>query len=894
MRAPERPPTSKPAACAGPPKGGSGQVPDAAKPHKGGASQPPEQAQPALVEAALAAESGGRTGHLGPGLTRLVAGTAVLWSLFQLWISSPLPFLVGVGVVNDTIQRSIHLAFGIFLAYLCYPRAKSSPRDRVPLADWALALLATGCAAYLAMFYTELSGRPGLPTALDIGVFVLGVGCLLEATRRVLGWPMTLMALVFLAYMFLGPWMPELIAHKGASLSRAASHQWLSTEGVFGVALGVSTSFVFLYVLFGAMLDRAGAGNYLTRVAFSLLGHLRGGPAKAAVLSSGLNGIISGSSVANVLTGGNVTIMLMKRVGYTPVKAGAIEVASSSNGQIMPPVMGAAAFLMVEYLNLPYSEIIRHAFLPAVLAYLSLLYIVHLEALKAGMRSLPRPSSPWRERLVNWGITIASLLILVRGGLWLTEWLPELLGESATAVAVLLVAGVFLALVWMSARYPEEDHELALEEATHLPPARPTVLGGLYFVVPIWALIWNLMVLEQSAALAAFWACAITAAMLLVQRPLVAWFRHRPLAGTWRRGARELVESLEHGARNMIGIAIATATAGIIVGAVSLTGIGQVLANVVETLSFGSLAAVLVLTALLSLVLGMGLPTTANYIVVSTLLAPVIVTLAAGHGMELPLIAVHLFVFYFGIMADSTPPVALAAYAAAGLSGADPLKTGIQGFIYELRTAILPFMFVFNTELLLIGVSSPLHLAWVASTGVVACFAFASATQGWGWVENRKWESALLIVAMILLLRPDVLRDQFHPPYTRHAADAVPNLANLAPRDQPLRLRLRIDEGAESSERTFALKLPAGAKGDALEALGLTVEPDGELLKVVDVAIDSVAERSRIDIAKRNFIIGLETRNPQPWKGWFALPGLLLVGAVVWSQRRRLALASRG
>ncbi len=594
---------------------------------------------------------------------------------------------------------------------MCYPLWKRAPRRYVPAYDWALAAIAVFCASYPFVFHAALSARPGSPTPFDIAVAVAGLVTLLEATRRCLGLPMTIMGLVFLGYTFGGPYMPDLIAHKGASLARAASHMWLTTEGVFGIALGVSTSFVFLYVLFGAMLDQAGAGNYLTRVAFALMGHMRGGPAKVSVLSSGLNGLISGSSVANVLTGGNVTILLMKRVGYTPVKAGAIEVASSSNGQIMPPVMGAAAFLMVEYINMPYTEIVKHAFLPAILAYLSLFYIVHLEAVKAGMRGLPRRASPLRDRLIGWGFTISGTVVIVWVGLRLTEWIPRVFGEAASVVAGAGVLAVYVGTLWLSARYPSAgDEELKPEEMIELPATQPTVLAGIFYILPLFILIWCLMVLEQSPGLAAFYACAFMAVMLVTQRPLLAYFRRQAIAGTVRHGVRDLYRSLELGGRNMLGIAIATATAGIIVGTVSLTGIGQVLAAVVEQLSGGSLMGVLVLTAMLSLILGMGLPTTANYIVVATLLAPVIVTLAASHGLDVPLIAIHLFVFYFGIMADATPPVALAAYAAAGLSGADPLKTGVQGFIYEMRTAILPFMFVFNTELLLIDIGSPLHL----------------------------------------------------------------------------------------------------------------------------------------------------------------------------------------
>jgi TRAP transporter 4TM/12TM fusion protein len=859
-----------------------------------------------LIDQVVAAESGARQPR---GRTRgLIVNLAVAWSLFQLWISSPLPFWVAQAapalqkfvMFNDTMARAIHLSFAVFLVYLAYPMRRKSPRDRVPAGDWLLALAAAFCASYLYLFHAELSARPGRPTAFDIGVSCAGVVLLLEATRRCLGKPMMIMGVVFLAYMFAGQHMPDLIAHKGASLSRAASHLWLTTEGVFGVALGVSTSFVFLYVLFGAMLDKAGAGNYLTRVAFALMGHMRGGPAKAAVLSSGLNGLISGSSVANVLTGGNVTIMLMKRVGYSPVKAGAIEVASSSNGQIMPPVMGAAAFLMVEYVNIPYSEIIRHAFLPAILAYLSLLYIVHLEALKVGMVGLPRRISPLKQRLLGWAFTIAGTLVIVQVCLKLTEWIPRWFGEAATLVVGAVVMLVYVGLVAYSARWPDTaSAELDAEALSQLPETKPTLLGGLFYIVPIFILVWCLMVLEQSPGLAAFYACTFMALMLVTQRPLIAFFRRRAGHGAFRHGWLDLYQSLELGGRNMVGIAIATAVAGIIVGTVSLTGIGQVLAGVVEQLSLGSLMMALVLTAVLSLILGMGLPTTANYIVVATLLAPVIVSLSASHGLEVPLIAVHLFVFYFGIMADATPPVALAAYAAAGLSGADPLETGIQGFIYEIRTAILPFMFVFNTELLMIGIGSWWHFGWVVLSALVACLAFAAATQGHFFTRNRAWETAALVFVTFSLFRPDVYRDWFYAPYRVAPVQEMQAAIDALKVGDNMRLRIEVETKdkagkTEAGQRTFILPVTEGPAPARLQRVGLELDatPKDGKLEIVDIVVDSQAERARLDVGDRNRLVGIEVRNPQPAKEWFALPALLLLALVIGVQRRRLARES--
>ncbi len=371
-------------------------------------SRPSSDAE--LEELVASSDSGSRKPLGMPG--KLLVGVAAAWSLFQLWIASPLPFILGFGAVNATQARSIHLAFALFLAYTAYPALKRSPRDRVPLQDWVLALAAAACASYIFLFYAELSTRPGAPILQDVIVGVVGILLLLEATRRALGPPLMIVASIFIIYSLAGPYMPGILAHRGVSLYGLINHQWLTTQGVFGIALGVSTSFVFLFVLFGALLDKAGAGNYFIKVAFSLLGHYKGGPAKAAVVASGMTGLISGSSIANVVTTGTFTIPMMKRVGFSAEKAGAVEVASSVNGQIMPPVMGAAAFLMVEFIGISYVEVIKHAFLPALISYIALIYIVHLEALKANMQGLPtsNPYKPWLHKVVGF---LAGLLLLM-------------------------------------------------------------------------------------------------------------------------------------------------------------------------------------------------------------------------------------------------------------------------------------------------------------------------------------------------------------------------------------------------------------------------------------------------------------------------------------------------
>ncbi|MGY3928523.1 TRAP transporter permease [Aeromonas simiae] len=819
----------------------------------------------------------------------VIAGLALLWSLFQLWIASPLPFMVGVGVLNDTETRSIHLAFAILLAYLVFPALRSSPRDRVPLPDIALGVIGALVAGYLFLAYTQLAQRPGNLTTMDFTVACIGIPLLLEAARRALGPALAVIALVFLAYSLAGPWMPGLLAHRGVSLNALANHQWITTEGVFGIALGVSTSFVFLFVLFGALLERAGAGHYFIQLAFSLLGHLRGGPAKAAVVASALTGVISGSSIANVVTTGTFTIPMMKRVGFSKEKAGAVEVASSVNGQIMPPVMGAAAFLMVEYVGIPYVEIIKHAFLPAAISYIALLYIVHLEALKLGMQPIGnRQPRPWLRRLTGFAFgaaLISGLSLAVYYGL---GWLKPALGDYALPGIAALLLVAYLGLLKIAASnepLPAEDPEKTLDE---LPQTRAVLLSGLHFLLPVVVLVWCLMVERLSPGLSAFWGSVMLIAILLTQRPLLNWLRTdgKHDYGSFGDGVVDLREGLIAGARNMIGIGIATATAGIIVGAVSQTGVGLVLADLVEMLSMGNLLLMLLLTALLSLILGMGLPTTANYIVVSSLLAPVIVTLGQQNGLIVPLIAVHLFVFYFGIMADVTPPVGLASFAAAAVSKGDPIKTGLTAFYYSLRTAALPFLFIFNTDLLLINVDFA-HGVLIFIVATIAILIFAAATQGYFLVKSRWYESALLLLVAFTLFRPGFWMDMIHDPYRNTAPAELAQTMGQVEADSTLRLRIEGEDAVGKLHRfTVLLPVPDGESGERrLEHLGITLyEQDGKTL-IDNVAFGSTAADLGLEFDQQILSVQAPTERWRKELMW--LPGLLLLGGIVLLQRRR-------
>ncbi|HMO47338.1 MAG TPA: TRAP transporter permease [Rubrivivax sp.] len=846
-----------------------------------------EKASAELQELVAEADTGRREPR---GFARqLIFGTALAWALFQLWYASPLPFALRFGVLNDTEARSIHLAFALFLAFLAWPAFKRSPRDRIPAADVLLALAGAFAGGYLLLFYAQLATRPGQPTTLDIVVASAGLLLLLEATRRTVGWPMAALAILFIAYSMLGPYMPEVLAHKGASLNRMLSHMWLTTEGVFGIALGVSTSTIFVYVLFGALLDRGGGGNYMMQVSFAALGHLRGGPAKVAVVSSALNGMISGSSVSNVVSGGIFTIPLMKKSGYGGVKAGAIETMSSVDGQIMPPVMGAATFLMVEYVGIPYSEIIKHAALPALLSYIGLFYIVHLEALKLKMQPIVRREPrPLRERALRLALGVSGSIVVVSLLFYLLSACQALLGAAAPYAIGAIMTALYLVAVRTAARGPELPQDIDIDHPRAM-AIWPTVQGGLHYLLPIGTLIWCLMIEELSPSLSAFWAIVVLLLLMLTQRWLTEFFRGRSTQGTLRTGFGETVRGLNDGARNMIGIGVATATAGIIVGGITLTGVGLRMIEFVELVSQGNVMMMLLFTAFVCLVLGLGVPTTANYVLVATLMAPVVVELGARSGLVIPLIAVHLFVFYYGIMGDITPPVGLATFAAAAISGEDAIQTGIQGSIYALRTVILPFIWIFNTQLLLIDVHSSAELVRVVVASTVATLMFAAVTMGWLRIKNRLWETALLALAVLLLFRPDYFMDRLAPPAREAPAAQVFEIAKEAPSDATLAMLIKGStlEGDDIT-KTVALQLgEAGPDGRRrLADAGLQLVPLGEQIQVGNVRFGSRARRGGFEPGWDVAAVLVPTGAPSPHG--FYLPAFALIALVWWNQGRRM------
>ena len=618
---------------------------------------------------------------------KLVSFIAVSWALYQLALPS-------VVVINSTTRRAIHLAFAMSLLFLLTPFFKKPKKflfffpgkDRIPITDMILAALGAGSALYLALDYEKIALRAGIPIFRDIIFGIILVLLLLEATRRSIGPALPVIALLFTGYAFWGPYMPDIMAFKGVSLTKYMSNITLSSEGIYGIPLGVSTSIVYLYVLFGALLDNAGAGRFFTRLAISVLGGFKGGAAKAAVVASGFTGIVSGSSIANIVTTGPFTIPLMKKIGYPPKKAAAVEVAASTDGQLMPPIMGAAAFIIAEYVNVPYIEVVKAAAIPALVSYFGLFCITHLEASKLGIEGLA----------------------------------------------------------------PEDR-----------PCFCTTLKTGIHYFIPLVILLYELVWVRHSPEMAAFKAIIVLFAIIFFREIGLAMTEKRQLSEAVKRSFRIIGAGMIQGSKNMISVALACAAAGIIVGVVNM-GIGGMISGVVESLSHGNIYLLLMITALACLVIGMGLPTTATYIVMASLTAPIIVSLGNLYGFIIPIMAAHLFCFYFGILADDTPPVGLAAYAASAIAESKPIPTGIQGFLYDIRTSCIAFMFVFNPELILNDIHSWPQALLIFAMALIGMSAFECFAQGWCFTKNKWYDIPFFLTSWFILFHPGAIASLFH------------------------------------------------------------------------------------------------------------------------------------
>lgn len=587
---------------------------------------------------------------------RIVAAIAITFSLFQLYTAA-------FGVLDAMIQRSIHIAFGLSLIFLLYPARSSWSRDKIHPVDVIFAIVGAAAPLYIVVFYKQLVLRAGTVNTVDYIIGLIAVLLVLEAARRVVGWPMVTIACLFLVYALLGPYIPGQLAHRGVDLSSLVQHLFYTTEGIFGIPIGVSSTFIFLFILFGAYLEKTGMGQFFIDLANAVAGWASGGPAKVAVLSSGLMGTVSGSSVANVVGTGSFTIPMMKSLGYKPEFAGAVEATASTGGQLMPPIMGAAAFLMAEFTQIPYVRIIGAAVIPALLYYFGVWTGVHLEAKRLGLRGLNREELPKIKKI-----------LMERGHLFI----------PLIAIVYLLVTGY------------------------------TPMKAALYAIV-----------------------LSIGCSMLRKNT---------------RISFTDIVKGLEQGARGALGVIAATACAGIIIGVVTQTGLGLKMGSTLVSMANGNLFLTLFFTMITSLILGMGVPTTANYVITSTIAAPALLM------MKVPVLAAHMFAFYFGIIADVTPPVALAAFAGAGIAKANPLRTGINASKLAVAAFLVPYIFVYNPALLLINVHA-LDIVEMAITSVIGIIGVGSAVAGF-LITDESWiERVIFFIGGILLVTPGIKTD---------------------------------------------------------------------------------------------------------------------------------------
>lgn len=613
------------------------------------------------------------SGMVGKAVTAL----AIAMSVFHMYTAF-------FGTLLSMRQRSLHIIFAFVIGFMLYPMSKKSKAkhgNRIPYYDYLLALVAVIVFGYLFVNFQAIAIRGGTMETQDYVLGFMAILVVLEITRRVVGPELPIVAIIFILYAKFGPMMPGLLAHRGYSWRRIISQMYMTTEGILGIPIGVSATFVFMFILFGAFLDKTGVGKFFIDMAFGLTGHLKSGPAMSAVVASGFMGSISGSSVANTVTTGAFTIPLMKKVGYKPHFAGAVEAASSTGGQIMPPVMGAAAFIMAEFTGIPYVNIVIAAIIPALLYYFAVGAIVHLEASKLGLEGIPKDRLPnMKKLLLNRGYLFIPLFVIV----------------------YLLISGR----------------------------------------TPLFAAIYSIMTAVALATLVSL---------------ITVFILKKKAAFTWR----DFMDALEQGAKGAVSVACACACAGIIVGVVTLTGLGLRVAELIVTLAQGMLLPTLFFTMIASIILGMGLPTTAKYIVLATMAVPALIRL------EVNLLAAHLFVLYFGVIADITPPVALAAYAGAGIAGANAMKTGFQAVKLALAAFIVPYLFAFDSHLILVKEvqgSTVVFYGFLESLPVIipaimGTFCLACAVANYFVTKNKFYETAIMFIAAITLMNPGVYTD---------------------------------------------------------------------------------------------------------------------------------------
>ncbi len=653
-------------------------------------------------------------------------------------------YTAGFGLLQEITHRSVHMAFVLSMIFLVFagskkaaaktPRHGWSTPGGVPLTDWLLGLCCAASVLYIPYVFDDLAFRIGNPGSADVLFGTILFVTLLEATRRSMGWPLPLIAIGFTAYAMLGPVFPGLLQHAGASWSQMINHQYMTSQGIYGIAVGVVATYVFHFVLFGVLATRVGLGQLFLDLAASIAGRYAGGPAKVSVFGSAMFGMLSGSSVANAVTVGSLTIPAMIRVGYQRHFAAAVEAAASTGGQITPPVLGAAAFLMIEFLNLPYQTIIAASVVPAFMHFFGVFMQVHFEAKRYGLRGLTEDEMPRLKASLKmrWPTLIPLFLLISILTSGRTPYLAAFVGISSCAI-------------------------VGLSTATQGNTAKN------------WALMLGLHGLLLAIAFGDYGDLNSPIKLALFATGIVAEMVLAKFAGIRGRiNHAALVEAFETGAKYALAVGAAAATVGIVIGVVTLTGVGFKISFIITSAAqsmAGGLASVvpaamaslpsmtllcaLVMTAVVCVLMGCGIPTTATYIIMVSVAAPTLVQL----GVE-PLVA-HFFVFYYGVLADITPPVALAAYAAAGMAGSDPFKTGNTAFRLGMAKALVPFVFVFSPSLLLVAKGFTWYDFFITFTGcVLGITMLAAALSKYFLVEMKRWEQYLCFGAAILLIAP--------------------------------------------------------------------------------------------------------------------------------------------
>lgn len=594
----------------------------------------------------------------------LIIVISVVFCLFQL-------YSILSGKITAQIVRATHLSFVMLLAYLLFPMKKDIPKDKLPWYDVILAVIGAASWAYISFNFEELIRRAGIYTTTDVIIGIIGILLVFEACRRIVGLPILIISIVFIIYALFGAYAPGFLNHRGYSLQRLVSHLFYNTEGIMGTPIGASATFIFLFIFFGALLDKTGIGQFFIDICNAIAGGFDGGPAKVAVLTSAMFGTVSGSSVSNTVGTGSFTIPMMKSLGYRPEFAGAVEASASTGGQLMPPIMGAASFLMAESLGIPYMQVAKAAIIPAILYFTGIFIMVHLEAKKTGLKGLSRDSLP-------------------------------------------------------------KIGELLMKKG--------------YLVIPLATIIY-FFVLDKTAIYAGLIGI-IAAGLVAIVNSIVDIIMKRQVSF----GFKDLIDVFVNAARNIISVAVACAMAGVIIGVITLTGLGLKIGAGLISISGGIPLLLLFLTMVSSIILGMGVPTTANYLITSTIAASAII----GLGYE-PL-AAHMFVFYFGIIADVTPPVALAAMAGAAIAKSDPLKTGIEATKLSIGAFIIPYMFIFNPDILMINTTIA-DVIPILITSLIGMFGVSAGLEGYVFRKCKAYERILFIIAGLLSIYPEFYSD---------------------------------------------------------------------------------------------------------------------------------------